>query len=71
MNLGGTPPIRKAGGKYSTVVMAAVRQELKEQLNAGILEPSDKASGSPVHMVVLYEPISFLSRFYYCEELCG
>jgi hypothetical protein len=49
---GWEPPKRQPMRQYSPAVTAAIEQELKEQLAAGILEPSDASSGSPVHMVV-------------------
>lgn len=51
MTPGWAHPPRRAPRKYSPAVMAAIRIEVEEQLAAGILEPSEAPSGSPVHMV--------------------
>lgn len=51
MEPGWTHPPRRPPRKYSPAVMAAIQSEVEEQLAAGILEPSDAISGSPVHMV--------------------
>ena len=52
MTPGWTQPQRQPIRRYTPAVTAAIKQELDEQLAAGILEKSDALSGSPVHMVV-------------------